>query len=88
MSAMNEVANWAKQESAKLEAEWPKGSQQEKDLIAYWRQNRPRMTAALLKESALAELAHVVLDDEEHAGRNGQRDARRAFEPYTRTWGH
>ena len=62
MSAMSEVAKWAKAESAKLEADWPKGSQQEKDLIAYWRQNRPRMTAALLKENALAEMAHVVLD--------------------------
>jgi hypothetical protein len=50
-----------KQESARIaETDWPIGGQKEREMIALWRQIRPRMVARLEQAGILAEFAHLI----------------------------
>ena len=60
---LKEAVDWAMAESAKLEANWPKGSKVEKDLLAQWQNLRPKMMARLaVFPGSVTALAHVLVD--------------------------
>ena len=58
--SMDRVATWAKAESQKLKEKWPLGGKAERDLVAKWRRDRPKMAEALAKRGALLQMAHVL----------------------------
>lgn len=48
-----------KEQSARLAEQWPRGSQEDRDLIATWRRNRPKMAARLAEQGVLVAFAHL-----------------------------
>jgi hypothetical protein len=50
-----------KAESNRLAETWPLGGLQERDLIAKWRRDRPKMAAELAEKDALVPFAHLTV---------------------------
>ena len=57
----NNLARWAKTESAALSETWPDGEPSENNVLESWKVNRPQMMAALTPRGADKALAHVLV---------------------------